>query len=56
MRTLVSSIGLVLAIPATTFIGALLVRSSRRRADPAGTPGLSELPTKAKDDGEAHLW
>ncbi|MGC0271749.1 YibE/F family protein [Pseudactinotalea sp. Z1739] len=47
VRTLVSSIGLVLAIPATTFIAAMLVRSSRRRAEPvraggrrsAGRPG-----------------
>lgn len=36
VRTLVSSIGLVLAIPATTAIGAALVRSSRRRGEPAG--------------------
>ena len=36
VRTLVSSIGLVLAIPATTAIGAVLVRSARRREDPRG--------------------
>jgi len=34
VRTLVSSIGLVLAIPATTAIAAVLVRSARRREDP----------------------
>lgn len=54
VRTLVSSIGLVLAIPATTFIGALLVRSSRRRGDPAGTAGLADLPPDPADDGDAH--
>lgn len=36
VRTLVSSIGLVLAIPATTAIAAALVRVSAARAEPAG--------------------
>ncbi len=47
VRTLVSSIGLVLAIPATTAIGAALVRSSRRRSEP--------LKSSGDDDGAAHV-
>lgn len=35
VRTLVASIGLILAIPATTAIGTILVRASRSKAAPA---------------------
>lgn len=42
VRTLVSSVGLVLAIPATTALGAALVRSGRPA--PAGSPGPGDGP------------
>ncbi|GAA4432754.1 YibE/F family protein [Georgenia halophila] len=48
VRTLVASIGLVLAIPATTGIGVALVRTSRRRSDGSHTaPGLTGEPEPA---------
>ncbi|ACQ80033.1 YibE/F family protein [Beutenbergia cavernae DSM 12333] len=49
VRTLVSSIGLVLAIPATTGIAALLVRSSRARGERESDPSARVRPSGGSD-------